>query len=389
MRRVRLGELISKAKVERCGDRDFPVLSMTMHDGIVRQTDRFKKAIASKDVSLYKVVRPNQLVVGFPIDEGVIYVQGYDCPGIMSPAYNVWDIDSDRIVPAYLELALHSPRSMAYYAERMRGTTARRRSITSENLTAMQVPLPSLDEQLNVISTLGSVEKLASDCSRTLSLLDDLVKSRFVEMFGDPCDPLTRYPKAKIGELARVSSGATPSRKHPEYYEGTIPWVKTGEVASGNIIETEEHITEEALQETSCRILGVGTVLVAMYGQGDTRGRAALLTIEAATNQACAALEFGNQIDSQFALAYLQHSYQDLRELSYGGNQKNLSLRVLKEYPMMVPPLSLQKEFAAFAAEVAKSQFVGRAVRDVLYCYVRETSSTAEREDLRASLQTD
>lgn len=239
--------------------------------------------------------------------------------------------------------------------------------------------VPDEEAQRMVCDELDGIFELIKLARRQLSLLDELVKSRFVEMFGDPCDPLTRYPKAKIGELARVSSGATPSRKHPEYYEGTIPWVKTGEVASGNIIETEEHITEEALQETSCRILGVGTVLVAMYGQGDTRGRAALLTIEAATNQACAALEFGNQIDSQFALAYLQHSYQDLRELSYGGNQKNLSLRVLKEYPMMVPPLSLQREFAAFAAEVAKSQFFSRAVRDGLSCYAREVSLTAER----------
>ena len=67
---MRLGDLITPAKVERCGNRDFPVLSMTMHDGIVLQADRFKKAIASKDRSTYKVVKPGQLVVGFPIDEG-------------------------------------------------------------------------------------------------------------------------------------------------------------------------------------------------------------------------------------------------------------------------------------------------------------------------------
>lgn len=107
--KVKLGELISKAKVERCGDRSFPVYSMTMHDGIVEQSGRFKKTIASRDTSSYKVVKKNQLVVGFPIDEGVIYVQNHDQPGIMSPAYNVWDFDSDRILPAYLEFVLHSP----------------------------------------------------------------------------------------------------------------------------------------------------------------------------------------------------------------------------------------------------------------------------------------
>ena len=93
--KVKLGELISKAKVERCGDRSFPVYSMTMHDGIVEQSGRFKKTIASRDTSSYKVVKKNQLVVGFPIDEGVIYVQNHEQPGIMSPAYNVWDFDSE------------------------------------------------------------------------------------------------------------------------------------------------------------------------------------------------------------------------------------------------------------------------------------------------------
>ena len=103
---VRLGELISKAPIERCGGREYPVYSMTMRDGIVEQAGRFKKAIASKDTSSYKVVKKDQLVVGFPIDEGVIYVQNHDVPGIMSPAYNVWDFDCNLVNPAYLELAL-------------------------------------------------------------------------------------------------------------------------------------------------------------------------------------------------------------------------------------------------------------------------------------------
>ena len=113
---------------------------MTMRDGIVEQAGRFKKAIASKDTSSYKVVKKDQLVVGFPIDEGVIYVQNHDVPGIMSPAYNVWDFDCNLVNPAYLELALHGPRSMAYYADKMRGTTARRRTLTADGLCNLEIP---------------------------------------------------------------------------------------------------------------------------------------------------------------------------------------------------------------------------------------------------------
>ena len=81
-RKVALGELIKPAKVKRCGNDSYPVLSMTMHNGIVMQSDRFKKELASKDTSNYKVVRTGQLVEGFPIDEGVIYIQSLGYSGI-------------------------------------------------------------------------------------------------------------------------------------------------------------------------------------------------------------------------------------------------------------------------------------------------------------------
>ena len=380
MRRVRLGELISKAKVERCGDRDFPVLSMTMHDGIVRQTDRFKKAIASKDVSLYKVVRPNQLVVGFPIDEGVIYVQGYDCPGIMSPAYNVWDIDSDRIVPVYLELALHSPRSMAYYAERMRGTTARRRSITSENLTAMQVPLPSLDEQLNVISTLGSVKKLASDCSRTLSLLDDLVKSRFVELFGDSDIAFER-----LDDVAEVQGGLTKNRRR-ESLGLKLPYLRVANVLPNSIDLSEVKVIGLTEQECMAKRLKPGDLLIVEgNGSGEQIGRSAIWNgeIEPCTHQNhLIRVRFGEKVLPVFAQAYLSSSHGRGQIVSKAVNTSGLytlSTGKIRSLIIPVPPLSLQREFASFAAEVAKSQFIGRTVRDCLYCYVQTMSLTAER----------
>ena len=124
-----LGDLITPAKVVRCGKGNYPVLSMTMHDGIVLQSDRFKKSLASADQSDYKVVEYGKLVIGFPIDEGVLYIQKVAPEGIMSPAYSTWDVDTTRINPDFLELCLHSPQSMQYYKDKLRSTTARRRSI--------------------------------------------------------------------------------------------------------------------------------------------------------------------------------------------------------------------------------------------------------------------
>lgn len=213
------------------------------------------------------------------------------------------------------------------------------------------------EQEKAICEILDFILKQIEIIKNQLNSLDFLVKSRFVEMFGDPIStPFFR--KVNIDKLAKVSSGATPSRKRPEYYEGTIPWVKTGEVAAGDIFSTEEHITEEAIANSACHLLPRGTVLIAMYGQGDTRGKAALLMIEAATNQACAALEFESLILPVFALVHLEICYEDLRTLSHGGNQKNLNLQIIKKYKLEVPPLSLQQEFADFVAQVDKSRFV-------------------------------
>ncbi|MBO5431089.1 restriction endonuclease subunit S, partial [Methanocorpusculum sp.] len=183
---VRLGDVITSAPVLKCGDGSYPILSMTMHDGIVYQSERFKKDLASKDKSGYKIVKPGQLVVGFPIDEGVLYIQRYAESGIMSPAYTVWDVDYTYLDKDYFELALHGPRSMKYYASKLRGSTARRRSLPTPTFLALPLPLPPLDVQRRIAETLDKVTELITLRKTQLKKLDELVKARFVEMFGDP-----------------------------------------------------------------------------------------------------------------------------------------------------------------------------------------------------------
>lgn len=241
--KVKLGELISKAKVERCGDRSFPVYSMTMHDGIVEQSGRFKKTIASRDTSSYKVVKKNQLVVGFPIDEGVIYVQNHDQPGIMSPAYNVWDFDSDRILPAYLEFVLHSPQSMAYYAEKMRGTTARRRTLTGDALKNMPVPVPSIEDQYAVVKTLNCIKSQLAATQQMLDKLDQLVKSRFVEMFESD-----RFDACLMEDLlSNIVSGTNAGGNQRPLEEGEYAVLKISAVTKGVFDPEEYKVVDDVL----------------------------------------------------------------------------------------------------------------------------------------------
>ena len=203
-----LRELIQPASLERCGDHSFPVLSMTMHDGIMLQSDRFKKSLASVDQSAYKVVRRNQLVVGFPIDEGVLYIQQVADAGIMSPAYDVWNVDETKVNLQYFELCLHSPQSMMFYRTNLRGTTARRRSLPKETLLSLPVPVPSMERQREIASTIVRLKELIELRQRQLRTLDTLIKALFVEMFGDPISNPMKWEKCKLEDcLERIDNG--------------------------------------------------------------------------------------------------------------------------------------------------------------------------------------
>jgi type I restriction enzyme, S subunit len=143
----------------------------------------------------------------------------------------------------------------------------------------------------------------------------------------------------RLGDSHDISSGGTPSRAVPEYWDGgTIPWVKTTEVAYSVIYETSEHITQRGLNESAAKMLPVGSVLLAMYGQGVTRGKVAILGIEAASNQACAAIRpLKDVIDSKFVYHYLAHQYESLRQLSHGGQQQNLNLDIVRDFQISYP----------------------------------------------------
>ena len=360
--KVKLGDLISKAKVEHCGDRSFPVYSMTMHDGIVEQSGRFKKAIASKDRSSYKVVEKNQLVVGFPIDEGVIYVQNHERAGIMSPAYNVWDFDSSRITPAYLELALHSPQSMAYYTEKLRGTTARRRSLTADGLRALPIVLPSIERQSAVVEVLKGIKGQIADARKTTDELDHLVKSRFVEMFEGGQEWELRTLAECCATSNDIKCGPFGSQLHKEDYlsEGVPVW-GIPEVNSNFERMPDKYVSPENELRLQSYSLVPGDV--AMNRKGNV-GQAALFdgkrpsgiihsdVLRVRVNQ--------DVLDPVFLVEQLHSSHvvrEQVLSASTGAIMAGTNVTKLKKIKVFAPPLALQQEFANFVSQVDKSRF--------------------------------
>jgi len=146
-----------------------------------------------------------------------------------------------------------------------------------------------------------------------------------------------KWIRTTLGGICKISSGGTPSRNNPKYYSGAIPWIKTGEINWNTIKNSEEYITSEAIENSSAKCFPVGTILVAMYGQGLTRGRAAILGIKAATNQAVCALIPLNYVNNMFLYYYFQCNYWNLREKAIGGNQLNLNAGIISNLEILLP----------------------------------------------------
>ena len=147
----------------------------------------------------------------------------------------------------------------------------------------------------------------------------------------------------KIKYLATIASGGTPDRSHPEYWNGSINWAKTGELQNSELYETEEKITELALENSSAKVFAVDTILVAMYGQGKTRGMTALLKIPSATNQACAGITiYSKDITVSYLWLFLMGAYDAIREKANGSGQPNLSGALIADFNVTLPPVEEQ-----------------------------------------------
>ena len=337
---IALGDLISKAQVEKCGKREYPVLSMTMHDGIVFQNDRFKKDIASIDRSNYSVVGFNQLVVSFPIDEGVLAVQDITDAGIVSPAYKIWDIDQAKLVPKYLEMWLRSPRSIDYYKSKLRGTTARRRSIPEEDFLGMP--------RVNGVILLRKQQ---------LSALDDLIKARFVEMFGECRESIS------AGDLMHnMRNGVSPSTsgKHQEKVL-TLSAITQGQfdpnmwkdgifdaipAADKRICSTDFYM---------CRGNGNKSLVGAgVYSADDRDDLVFPDTVIAAsvdTTRVCLPYLF---------VAWMQPGIRE--QIEAGARTTNgtykINQQIISKIKVPLPPLPEQQQFATFVAQIDKSKSV-------------------------------
>lgn len=251
----------------------------------------------------------------------------------------------EEITSEWIHFSLRRKETLNAAMKTFTGAVGQQR-VPESFLEELEIPLPHPDIQ-NRIVELIKMQLADAELARqaSLSQLQDtrILRTRVLaEIF----NRLDSVETKVLGDYAVTTSGSTPSRGIKQYWEpAEIPWVKTGEVNFSTINATEEAISKTALAECSLTLLPPQTVLIAMYGQGKTRGQSAILNIEATANQACFAILPNDTWEPEFLYYWLMASYQDLRNLSEnrGGNQANLNGALLNALDIPAPDKTDQR----------------------------------------------
>lgn len=367
---IRLSEIIYPQK-HKISKKDYDnqtdvVAKISFNDGKIHIRPERKTGM-----DLYFVPKNSLLVSKINFHQGALAINKIG-DLVCSTHYQPYELINNNVNPDYLVMVLRASKFQEYLSF-LRADSIKNEA-TFEFIKELKIPLPSIDIQKSLISAyqdkIRQAENLENQANFEFSgYLDEilgiqksqkeipngiLLFTQFKKLNKWGVNTILhkktefnqKFPIRKIDDLCKVSSGGTPSRSRPDYYQGNIAWVKTGEVVNDVILETEEYITEQAILNSSAKLYPAGSLVIAMYGQGLTRGRTAKLGIDATTNQACAVLsEIKNDIIlTDYLWVYLMNEYERLRELASGNNQPNLNAEMIKNYPVIIPNKDIQKK---------------------------------------------
>lgn len=392
---VRLGRLIEKSHT-KCrdfdGGQDLEAFGVSNTDGITRTAHR-----KSDDLGDYLVIEPGSFAYNpYRINVGSIGLTPEGLTGVVSPAYIVFRT-KDKLIPEVLLDFLKSAEGLRQINKLASGAV--RKALRFEDLCEIEFPALSHGRQLEILKHKQRFNQhhglLLSEITHQETLLTKLKQAILQEAIAGkltadwraahpdvepasqllhhiqaektrliaakklrPEKPLPKITPAEIpfeipagwewcrlAELGYVGTGATPATENKAYYQdGDIPWITSSATGRPFVRDAETMITDLALKETNCSIYPKHTLLVAMYGQGKTRGQVTELLIEAATNQACAAIVIPERFreTNQFTKLVIRENYLRIRKLAQGGAQPNLNLSKVKTSLVPIPPLAEQ-----------------------------------------------
>ena len=253
--------------------------------------------------------------------------------------YVLESADHSVLLPRLLPFIMQTEAFAQYSIRESKGSV--NPYVNFSDLASFELALPPIQQQTRLVEMLGAAEQFkaclyelekATNTARLAIYLDYFLTNR------------RSKANACVADVATVRNGTTPSRKNPDFWEGDVPWLPTGKVNERYITAPDEYITQEALANCSLRIIPAKSTLVAMIGQGATRGKAAFLEIDSSINQNFAAVTPRQNILPEFLFYQLDACYEPLRHWSHGSNQHALNTKLVSEFPIWVPEEAAQRE---------------------------------------------
>ncbi|PWC51183.1 hypothetical protein TSA6c_35990 [Azospirillum sp. TSA6c] len=327
------------------------VLSVSGEYGCVNQIELMGRSYAGVTVKDYHVVENGDVVyTKSPLKKNPfgIIKENKGKRGIVSTLYAVYR-PLPECYPTYLDHFFSVDYNLNSYLQPIVRKGAKNdMKVNNADVLKGYICVPDISEQQKIADCLDSVDALIAVQGRKVEALKAHKKGLMQQLFPQEGEtqPRLRFPEFRgseewssdaLGNLFDVTSGGTPERTKEEYWNGAIPWITTSLVNFNIITESAEYITDSGLKNSSAKIFPVNTILLAMYGQGKTRGQVAMLGIKAATNQACAAILPRKDINPSFVFLNLGSRYDELRGLSNSGGQENLSQGLIKALSFSFP----------------------------------------------------
>ena len=267
-------------------------------------------------------------------------------------------ICSEKIHNKYLFWFLK--KNTKYLNSLGRGATFK--EISKTIVANIEIPLPSLETQRKIADNLDKVSHTIDLCSAILEKLDLLVKSRFVEMFGNININDKKWEVKPLGELCTIVRGGSP-RPIEKFLGGKIPWIKIGDATDEDNIylrSTKEHIIQEGVKKS--RLVKKGSLIFANCGV--SLGFARIITFDGCIHDGWLAMEdIDSRLNKIFLLQALNQMTKHFREMAPAGTQPNLNTNIMKGYNQIIPPMEMQKQFISFVEQVDKSKAVVKRVK--------------------------
>jgi type I restriction enzyme S subunit len=365
---VRRIKTLFREKEERSGDGSGLLLSLTRTRGLIPQTEASNRIASAADLSKYKVCRAGELVMNrMQAWSGMFAVPS--CEGLVSPDYCVFG-QIDELEVKYFEYLFKTPVVVDQFAQRSKGIGSGFNRLYTPDFGSIPVVTPAPSEQVAIVRFLDHADRRIRRYIRAkqklIKLLEEQKQAIIHRAVTRGLDPNVRLKPSgvewlgdvpehwevwKIGHFSRVGNGSTPSRGNSAYWiNGHYPWLNSSYVNRAAISQADQFVTDVALRECHLPIVPPGSVLVAITGQGKTRGKAAILKIEATINQHIAYITPRAQVVSADFLRLVLHgAYSELRSISddAGSTKGALTCADLKAFKVALPPLDEQKKLLA------------------------------------------